>query len=236
MTPPPNAAAANTSFEFAALAEAVNYRHALLREFAPHLRGDVLEVGAGIGQFTELLAGVPAVQRVHAVEPEAELARRFRERLPAVPLTSGTIADFGAQAVDGIVTVNVLEHIEDDAEELQRYAARLRERRGRLCLFVPARPEIYAPIDRDFGHFRRYTRAELAGKLRAAGFSVTRLDYFNALGYVAWWASFCVLRRRSFDVASVRFYDRVLFPPVHFLESRLCRPPVGQSLIAVAQA
>jgi len=39
-------------FEFAALSEARNYRDALLREFAAHLRGRVLEVGAGVGQIT----------------------------------------------------------------------------------------------------------------------------------------------------------------------------------------
>jgi len=43
------------NFEFAALQQADNYRVALLAEFAPHLRGHVLEVGSGIGQLTEVL-------------------------------------------------------------------------------------------------------------------------------------------------------------------------------------
>jgi hypothetical protein len=134
------------------------------------------------------------------------------------------------------VSVNVLEHIENDQHELQRYRELLGKAGGTLCLFVPARPELYSPLDRDFGHFRRYTRLELHRKLEAAGFQITELRYFNGLGYFAWWLSFCFLRRRSFNVFAVQFYDRVLFPAVFWLERHLAAPPFGQSLMAIARA
>jgi hypothetical protein len=105
-----------------------------------------------------------------------------------------------------------------------------------LCLLVPARPEIYAPIDKHFGHYRRYRRAELRQKLQAAGFTLRRLHYFNSAGYFAWWLTCKMLKNMSFNPAAVRFYDRVIFPCVFALESRVVRPPIGQSLIAVAQA
>jgi hypothetical protein len=34
----------------------------------------------------------------------------------------------------------------------------------------------------------------------------------------------------------VRFFDRFIFPAMHGLESRICAPPVGQSLLAIARA
>ena len=86
-----------------------------------------------------------------------------------------------------VVSVNVLEHIYEDDTELARWRQKLAARGGHLCLFVPARPEIYAPIDRDFGHHRRYTRPQLRSKLEGAGFSIIRLNYFNWVGYFAWW-------------------------------------------------
>lgn len=134
------------------------------------------------------------------------------------------------------MSVNVLEHIEGDAEELAKYARLLEKCGGHLCLFVPARPEIYAPIDRAFGHYRRSTRPELKRKLAAAGFTVARLHYFNWVGYFTWWVHFCVARLRRFDAGKVRAFDRVIFPAVHFLESKLMRPLWGQSLLAVAKA
>ena len=105
-----------------------------------------------------------------------------------------------------------------------------------LCLFVPARPEIYAPIDKDFGHFRRYTRPELKGKLFRAGFQVERLWYFNFVGYFAWWFNFRLLKKREFEREKLRLHDRAIFPVVHWLESKVLRPPFGQSLLAVARA
>lgn len=232
----PNAASTG-NFEFEALQFAGNYRRALLEEFRPHLRGQIVEVGAGVGQFTELVAQLPGVKNVLAVEPDSGFNAEFRRRLPAFPLVAGVITDLPAGSeCDSIVSVNVLEHIAADEAELAAYARLLKKSGGALCLYVPARPEIYAPLDKDFGHFRRYTKAGLREKLERAGFVLERLYYFNAVGYFAWWLNFCVLRRRRFDVAMVKFFDGVIFPPMHALESRVMRPPFGQSLLAVARA
>lgn len=227
-----------SQFEFEALREANNYRRALLREFSPYLRGRVVEVGAGIGQNSALLREVPAIERLLCIEPDGDFCRRFRQDFPSVWLLQATVAALspGPSRWDAIISINVLEHIEDDFDELRRYAALLRAGQGSLCLFVPARPEIYSPLDRDFGHYRRYTRAELSSKLERAGFAVRKLHYFNSTGYFAWWLNFCLLRKRSFDARAVRFYDRVILPATYYLESRLMRPPFGQSLIAVAAA
>jgi SAM-dependent methyltransferase len=237
MSEQPNESACATNFEFDALHAAENYRRALVREFTPHLRGRVLEIGAGIGQITQLLRQIRAVERLLSIEPDAGFCREFRQSFPNQQILEGTIDSLAdTQPWNGIVSINVLEHIREDDRELATYARLLSVEKGHLCLFVPARPELYAPIDRDFGHHRRYTKAELKRKLEAAGFEIVRLSYFNCVGYFAWWLNFRVLRKRAFDIGSVRFFDRVIFPCVYWGESHLCPPPFGQSLIAVAQA
>jgi SAM-dependent methyltransferase len=237
MSAPPNSMATTEDFEFEALAQARNYRQSLFAEFGPLLQGDVVEVGAGIGQMTEHLLRLPGVKRTVAVEPDSGFCARHRAQFPNHHLIEGTAASLPAEdGWDAVLSINVLEHIEDDRGELKRYAALLRERRGALCLLVPARPEIYAPIDKDFGHFRRYTRPELRQKLRDAGFAIERLHYFNCVGYLAWWFNFCLLEKRCFEKGKVWFYDRAIFPAVHALESKIIRPPFGQSLLAVARA
>lgn len=237
MSDTPNAAAQTADFEFAALNAAKNYRSALLREFAEPLRGQVLEVGAGIGQITAMLWQNPAITKLVSIEPDANFCAQFRAAWPAQQLIEGTIDDLpGAESWNAILSVNVLEHIEADERELASYRQKLAPTKGALCLFVPARPEIYAPIDRDFGHFRRYTRPELRQKLERAGFEIVRLRYYNFIGYFAWWLTFCVLKKRGFDLASVRFFDCILFPPMHGWETKICAPPLGQSLLVVARA
>lgn len=233
----PNAQAQTADFEFAALSEAKNYRAALLHEFKMYLRGNVLEVGAGIGQITAELRRLPEVDHLLAIEPDERFCAAFRARQPQLELLQGTVGDLKSDlAWNAILSINVLEHIENDAAELAAYHRLLKPAGGSLCLFVPARPEIYAPIDQDFGHFRRHTKAGLRHKLEQAGFEVARLRYYNFVGYFLWYVNFCLLKKRSFEPAAVRLFDRLVFPPVHGFESRICPPPIGQSLLAVAVA
>jgi len=233
----PNESASTADFEFNALSEAENYRRAILKLFAPHLRGRVIEVGAGIGQFTALLRDLEQIQYLLSIEPDPGFCAAFRKALPRQPLLEGTVAaltDSGPW--NAILSINVLEHIREDENELARYANLLQESRGKLCLFVPARQEIFAPIEQDFGHHRRYSRNGLRNKLERAGFQLVHLHYFNLIGYFAWWLNFQVSRRRKFSPAMVRLFDRAIFPVGFAFESRVCWPPIGQSLVAVAVA
>jgi SAM-dependent methyltransferase len=227
----------SATFEFRALAQAANYRQALLAEFAGCLHGRVLEVGAGVGQVTRLLRQNSDIRVLVAVEPERRFCEELRRALPDQLLVQGTVAAISpATAWDVVLSVNVLEHIPADEDELRRYHELLAPRQGALCLFVPAGPGIYLPIDRRFGHFRRYTRTQLRRKLQSAGFTVARIQYFNLVGYFAWWIMFGLLKKETFAPAAVRFFDRWILPPQHWWESRVCRPPLGQSLVAIAVA
>jgi len=233
----PNAAAQSFDFEFTALNEARNYRQALLRDFGEHLRGRVLEVGAGVGQITAELRRVPAITKLAAIEPDPEFCARLRATFPDHALIQGTIDDLKSDELwDVILSINVLEHIAEDERELAIYRKVLARQKGTLCLFVPARPEIYAPLDKDFGHFRRYTRPELRRKLEQAGFQILHLRYFNFIGYFTWWLNFRIMQKRRFGVKAVRCFDRMVFPLMHFFESRVCPPPTGQSLLVMARA
>ena len=177
------------------------------------------------------------MQRALAVEPDPAYCRRHRAQFPSHEVLEGTAAAVPPDSSwDSVLSINVLEHIRDDETELKRYARLLRDRCGALCLFVPARPEIYAPIDKDFGHFRRYTRTELRSKLTTAGFEVHQLHYFNFVGYFAWWLNFCLLKKRAFEREKVRLFDRMIFPVTNTLESKVLRPPFGQSLVVIASS
>jgi SAM-dependent methyltransferase len=223
-------------FEFEALQHAVHYRAAIAAEFRGVLRGRVLEVGAGIGQMTETFLAEKSIRELVALEPDAGFVERFRRRLPDTPVVAGSTRQLPADAVfDAAVMINVLEHIEDDVGELSRIACHLQPGAGHICILVPARPELYAPIDRAFGHFRRYTRRTLGAALRGAGFQVERVHYLNAIGYLAWGLRFRVLGATTFKPREVAFFDNWIFPPTNWFERTVCRPFVGQSLVAIGR-
>jgi SAM-dependent methyltransferase len=207
-------------------------------ELAPYVRGDVIEVGAGIGTYSRrILAG--NVRSLLTVEPEpgcaAELERRLdgdprahnvRELLPEAP----ALRDASGSA-DLVICQNMLEHIDDDASSVRAMAAALRPG-GHLSILVPAHPRLYGNLDRHYGHYRRYTHAGLARLLGDAGLTVERLYAFNALGVIGW-----VLQNRRavphISSTSLRAYEALLrvWGP---LERRL-RPPFGLSVVAHAR-
>ena len=233
----PNEIAATEDFEFAALSEAVNYRKAIIKEFQGVLKGDILEIGAGIGQISESILELKQVESLVGIEPEEAFQRGFRARLPNIRLVAGTTADINPEEqYDSAIMVNVLEHIEADEEELARIHSLLKPRDGAICILVPARQEIYSKLDAHFGHFRRYDKPMLRVKLERAGFQIEELHYFNMIGYFAWALRYKLLRGMDFDINQVRLFDRMIFPPTNLLETSVLRPPFGQSLIAIARA
>jgi SAM-dependent methyltransferase len=226
----------SADFEFKALSEAINYQRRLVQELGVFVRGRAIEVGAGIGQMTARLRALPRLEFLQCVEPEAAFCAQFRRTLPEVSLLQGTIQELPLDDWDAIISINVLEHIEDDTGELAFYHARLKARLGALALFVPARPELYAPIDRDFGHYRRYARPELVAKLSNAGFKIEKMRYFDFVGYFAWLICCRLLGQKNFKPASVRCFDRLVFPVENFVETKICPPPIGKNLLLIARA
>lgn len=74
--------------------------------------------------------------------------------------------------------MNVLEHIENDVEELKWINANL-ETGGHICLFSPALPTLFGSHDKLVGHYRRYTKNEINAKVEKAGFITRKAIYFD---------------------------------------------------------
>lgn len=215
-----------------AMAEARNY-NAFLVDLVVHALGDCprcLDFGAGTGLMTMLVAerGI----RASCVEPDMRLATGLT--------TAGftvweSLAHCPKASLDGVYTLNVLEHIDDDLAALRGLHACLVPG-GRLFVYVPAFPVLFSRMDRLVGHFRRYTRAELAAKLEAAGFQVERIAYADSLGFFAALAYRLFARGTGeLNPASVALYDRWAFPLSRALD-RLVDRWFGKNLLAVARA
>lgn len=227
------------SSELGPMALAHNYYRWIMREFRPHLGNVVCELGAGIGTFSLLLLEEDIHQLI-LVEPAHNLFAYLRERFTTegrVQVVDGGVERHADRLhegqVDTIVSVNVLEHIDDDRRTLATIAKVLPSG-GKLLLFVPALPRLFGSLDETFGHFRRYRKAELAEKATDAGFQVLDLKFMNALGAVSWFVAGHILKSRTISPLMVQCYDRWVIPIVKTIESRVT-PPLGQSLILIAQ-
>ena len=89
-------------------------------------------------------------------------------------------------------------------------------------------------MDRQLGHFRRYSMNELTTKCRTAGFQIRAAAHFDFIGMLPWWLKYCVLKSERMEPAAVRFYDQWIVPVSRFLES-IVSPPVGKNIIVIGE-
>lgn len=196
-----------------------------------------LEVGAGLGQNSRVIAGTG--KDLTAIEPDRLLYARLSHNLsdsPRIKVINTDINGLINGQEDGKFTsavyVNVLEHIDDDLGEIQSLSSVLAPG-GRVVIFSPALPSLYSSLDGSSAHFRRYTRRELRSLLENSGFDVECLEYHDQLGAFLYWLMYRILRLKSAQSSSVFLYDNLVLPTSSALTRLFGTNLPGKNLLAV---
>jgi SAM-dependent methyltransferase len=216
--------------------EARNYRQYEYDVVAPHVGKSLLEVGSGLGHFSEQFAGRLDYLVVSDNDPYCveQLQKRYAGNGDVEVLELALPAKIEIRRkVDTVVMMNVLEHIKDDVQALKDLAS-VTEPGGRIVIWVPGYMQLYGEFDRKVGHVTRYTPKTLSASVTAAGLDIDVVKPINFLGGLAWWVA---VRRGGAgypDPRLVKIYDRTVVPVTRLIE-RLIRPPFGQTVICVAR-
>jgi len=213
-----------------------NWKRYVKREIARYIRGDVLEVGAGIGATTAALQDGTARWWV-CLEPDATLAVRLQARVRSGPCASPTSIVVGsirafveAPSFDCILYVDVLEHIEDDFRQIEA-AAQLVRPGGHIVVLAPAHPWLFSEFDKNIGHLRRYQKATLR-RLMPPGWLETKLIYLDSFGVLLSLGNVLALRRAIPSRSQIGLWDRLCVPLSRFLDP-LSGGLIGKSILAV---
>jgi 2-polyprenyl-3-methyl-5-hydroxy-6-metoxy-1,4-benzoquinol methylase len=188
----------------------------MAQTIAPYAGDDVLEIGAGMGNLAAQLA--PGRNRYVATDIDPEHLSRLESRLGHLAHLETALCDLGrphqldsfAGQMDTVVCLNVLEHVEDEAAGLGNMYEALRSG-GRAIVLVPEGPSIYGSLDVVLGHYRRYTREQLAEAMGRAGFVVEDVLGFNRVSRPAWFISGRVVKRESIGKFQLRMFDRTVW-------------------------
>ncbi len=185
-------------------------------------------------------------ERVVSVDFNADMVEQLRKVVQGNTEWTGLVADLTDERFvdqlrpfrcDSLTALNVIEHIEDDARALGTLRRVLPEG-GKAVVLVPAHAWLYGTFDRAVGHYRRYTKAELARKMTEAGFAVDRIFYFNMIGVLGWYANYRLLKVRSTNQGTtlqIGLFDKFIVPIARQIET-LVSPPFGISAICLATA
>lgn len=199
-----------------------------------YVKGDVLEVGAGLGGTTTVFAN-GSWESWSCLEPDQQLLDQLKSKITGdrYRFVHGTLNELGGtQLFDAILYIDVLEHIERDADEVAHAAKHLKPG-GKLIILSPAYQYLFSPFDAKIGHYRRYTRSMLKA-LTPPGCSVYRAFYLDSVGALASLANKLFLKASMPTAKQISFWNRVLVRC-----SKLADPllfySVGRSVIVVWQ-
>jgi SAM-dependent methyltransferase len=169
-----------------------------ISELARNLRGGhrtIVEVGCSSGyMLKELRSAFPDALVIGADYVGAPL-RHLAETQPDLPLLQIdlTRCPLPDASVDGLVALNVLEHIEDDVGAV-RQIHRILKPGGVAYIELPAGPALFDVHDKVLMHHRRYTFRGAVGLFARAGFRVERPTH---LGFLVWPAFVAVKLRNK---------------------------------------
>lgn len=174
--------------------------------------GSLLDVGCGDGEFLARMRDLG--WRVAGVEPDAEAARRARERFGL--RVHASLAD-APGTFDAVTHAHVVEHVHDPVALLRECRARLRPG-GRLVAVTPNTRSLGHAVFRAAWlgldpprHLVLFTAAALARCARAAGFDAVRVRTTARWARSAWVNSGGI-RRRSLAGGVVFQAVEHLFP------------------------
>ncbi|MPY94936.1 MAG: methyltransferase domain-containing protein [Acidimicrobiia bacterium] len=202
-----------------------------------------VDVGCGAGGSLAVLADAGA-STIVGTDLVGEALANARTRVGGAQLMASRAERLPLRggAADVLISLDVIEHLDDDVAALGEYRRVLRPG-GTLVLSVPAYPGLWSRHDEWAGHRRRYRDGTLAAAVRSAGLELDRVTHFF---------SFLVppavaLRRTPLgrlvsgndeDAAASPLVSKVLGGAARAERAvlrRAGRLPVGLSLLAVAR-
>ena len=149
----------------------------LMGEYFTRKRLNILEVGCGTGELTQLL------QKHHNVMG-IDVAQEAIDTCKARGITDVYNKDILEldtsklkEKFDLVLALDVLEHIQEDVEAM-KVINLLLKRDGYFFVNVPAHKFLWSGHDEALRHKRRYTMYELVQKLELSSFKIARKSYF----------------------------------------------------------
>ncbi|EKD90201.1 MAG: hypothetical protein ACD_31C00110G0002 [uncultured bacterium] len=216
------------------MSQAVWYNQWTIKKFEQFLKGDILEVGCGIGNFTSFLTKYGNVWAIDINEQyvtEAKKKVNGKVKIGIGDVEKGNYF-FKGQKFDSIVCLNVLEHIKNDGFALKSLY-NLLEKGGCLILLVPAHMFLFGKIDKSIGHYRRYNKQQLGDVLKGIGFKIIKARILNMVGAIGWWFASKVLSNGTVGVGKIKLFSFIA-PFVLPMED-IIEPPFGTSILIICQ-
>jgi SAM-dependent methyltransferase len=169
----------------------------------------IMDIGCSSGLFLRLLRERFPGRAIVGADCILGPLERLSKIIPDIPLLQFDLlkCPWPDRSFDGLVLLNVLEHIEHDVDAV-RQVYRILKPGGVAVIEVPAGPRLYDVYDRELMHFRRYRMGDLLKTLRTAGFEVAAKSHLGFFLFPGFW--FVKKKNRKFLNAEPELRREVL--------------------------
>lgn len=144
----------------------------------------LLEIGCSSGLTLEAMQAFFPKAKIVGTDYDTTIVKKTSRRLPSMDIRQLDVekCSLPDAMADGIVMVNVLEHLKNDEVAIDQ-VYRILKPGGVAVIEVPANPDLYDVFDKQVCHFRRYHMPTLVSHLRKAGFEMLDKSHLGVLVY-----------------------------------------------------
>ena len=204
------------------------YIYFLIKKF---LKKDILEVGAGIGSFTNNY--VKDDQNITLTDPDTYNSNQLNEKFSNRDNIKvfKCFVDQVEGSFDSILYLNVLEHIEDDVGELNKALEKLNSG-GTIVVLVPAHQKLYGNLDKAVGHFKRYDM-NFFNKVHIKNAKIEKLYYLDCTGYFLYYINKIFFKEEVYPSDFKIFIWDKIFTPITIILDALIGYKFGKNIMCV---
>ena len=223
------------------LDKAKNFTDWMYAEIKPYLEGNILEIGSGIGTYSEKIINDFKDNKIILSDIDSNFVKVLKERFTSkhnliiskIDLTKLSDLEQIKSKINTVFALNVLEHIEDDVSALNNVYSKL-EHGGKFVILVPAHKFLFNTIDKAVGHYRRYTKKDIVQKVSETKFKIKKMFYFNFVSMLAWYINGNILKKSEIIQGAMSLFNKMV-PIFRFFEKFVLFKKMGISLIVVLE-
>jgi cyclopropane fatty-acyl-phospholipid synthase-like methyltransferase len=201
------------------------------------ISGEVLEVGAGIGETTPYLQN-KKIKRWLCLEPDQNLFALLQKKVankklpPYCDVKLGTLQTLSLDAkFDTIIYIDVLEHIENDKSEIEAASLLLKES-GHLIILAPAHQRLYSEFDKAIGHQKRYSKGTLRAIADPCILKEEKVYFLESASIILLLINKLFLRKRYPSTRDIWIWQNI-FIPVSKVADKILFYKVGKSIVCI---
>ncbi len=205
-----------------------NYLFLLIKKY---FGKKILEVGAGIGSFTNIYKNKKLQINLTEIDNNNfEILKTKFSDSKEIKVEKKYTHQIN-EKFDTILYLSVLEHIEEDKKEINEAINKL-DSNGHLIICVPAHNYMYSNFDREIGHFRRYEESFFK-KLSFNNATLKKTFFIDSFGYLLYFFNKLMFSKEVYpSKLKVLVWDKIFIPLTYFLDF-ITFYKVGKNIICI---